>query len=201
MKKQTGMIKGWIIILILIGIICGYGAITYNRLLNDDETVKASWSEVVNQYQRRADLIPNLVEVTKKYAAHEESVFTKVTEARSKVGNINVNIDNLDATTLQTFQQAQNELGSALSRLIAVSENYPELKANTVFEGLQTQLEGTENRITTARNRYIDAVKNYNISVRRFPTNTLAGMFGFSAKPNFTVANEADISTAPKVSF
>lgn len=202
MKKQTGAIKaGWLILIAAIVIIGGYGAMTYNRLLSYDENVKAGWSEVINHYQRRADLIPNLVEVTKKYAQHEEDVFTKVTEARSKVSSINVNTDNLDAATLQKFQQAQGELSSALSRLIAVSENYPDLKANTVFENLQTQLEGTENRIATARSRYIETVKAYNVAVRHFPTNMIANMIGFHTKPNFTVENESAISTAPKVSF
>ncbi|WP_072577160.1 LemA family protein [Suttonella ornithocola] len=193
-----------LVLVVIIGLIIAVGAMavpTYNRLQGLDETVKAQWSEVVNQYQRRADLIPNLVEVTKKYAAHEEAVFTQVAEARSKVSAMNVSVDNLDAAKLQQFQQAQGELGVALSRLIAVSESYPELKANTVFENLQTQLEGTENRITTARKRYIESVKDFNSTVRRFPTNLVAKFAGLSVKPNFTVENEAAISTAPKVQF
>ena len=174
----------------------------YNTLQSSDEQLKASWSEVVNQYQRRADLVPNLVNVVKGYATHEEEVLTKVTEARAKVGSIQMTpelINNQQA--FAKFQASQGELSSALSRLMVVSENYPQLKADGLFRDLQAQLEGTENRITVARNRYIKAVEGYNVTVRSFPSNLTAMMFGFQVKPNFTVENEKAISTAPKVDF
>ncbi|MDO4643051.1 MAG: LemA family protein [Cardiobacteriaceae bacterium] len=174
----------------------------YNKLQELDEQVSAAWSEVVNQYQRRAVLVPNLVETVKAYAKHEQDVLTQVTEARSKVGQLHMNMESLnDPASMAQFQQAQGEMTAALSRLIAVSENYPELKANTTFENLMTQLEGTENRITTARRRYIETVQTYNTQVRQFPSNLTAKMFGMGVKPNFTVENEASISTAPKVTF
>lgn len=202
--KQPGSgfkIKGvWIILLILV-IAAAAGAMSYNGLQKTDEQVSASWSEVISQYQRRADLVPNLVEVTKQYAEHEESVLTEVTKARSQVGGLTINADNLDAATLAQFQQAQGELSAALSKLIAVSESYPDLKANTTFENLMAQLEGTENRITVARNRYIDAVRVYNTKVRQFPGNLIAGWAGMQTKANFTVENEAAISTTPRVDF
>jgi LemA protein len=174
----------------------------YNKLQQQDEAVKASWSEVVNQYQRRADLIPNLVATVKGYAAHEERVLTSVTEARSKVGSIQLTPEMLeDPEALAKFQAAQSELSAALKSLIAVTENYPDLKANANFRDLQVQLEGTENRITVARNRYIESIQAYNVTVRSFPTNITAGMFDFDEKPNFTVENEAAISTPPAVTF
>jgi LemA protein len=174
----------------------------YNGIQQKDEGVKAAWSEVVNQYQRRADLVPNLVNTVKGYATHEEEVFTKVTEARASVGKITINADNLDdAAALQKFQAAQGELSSALSRLMAVSENYPTLKADGLFQNLQAQLEGTENRIAVARNRFIAAVQDYNVFVRSFPQNLTAMMFGYKTKANFTVENEKAISTAPTVDF
>jgi LemA protein len=174
----------------------------YNKLQQQDEAVKASWSEVVNQYQRRADLIPNLVATVKGYAAHEERVLTSVTEARSKVGSIQLTPEMLeDPEAFAKFQAAQSELSAALKSLIAVSENYPDLKANQNFRDLQVQLEGTENRITVARNRYIESIQAYNVTVRSFPTNITAGMFDFDEKPNFTVENEAAISTPPAVTF
>src|SRR6478752_3660798 len=174
----------------------------YNDLQGLEEDTKAAWSEVVNQYQRRADLVPNLVNTVKGYAAHEESVFTKVTEARAKVGSITLSAEDLaDEAKLKKFQQAQGELSSALSRLMAVSENYPQLKADGLFQNLQAQLEGTENRITVARNRYITAVQDYNTFVRSFPQNLTAMVFGYKAKANFTVENEKQISTAPTVDF
>ncbi|HEX5122619.1 MAG TPA: LemA family protein [Rhodanobacteraceae bacterium] len=167
-----------------------------------DEGVKAAWSEVVNQYQRRSDLVPNLVNTVKGYATHEEEVFTKVTEARASVGKVTINADQLDdAAAVAKFQQAQGELSSALSRLMAVSENYPQLKADGLFQNLQAQLEGTENRITVARNRYIQAVQDYNVFVRSFPQNITAMIFGYKTKANFTVENEKQISTAPTVDF
>ncbi|MBI3771812.1 MAG: LemA family protein [Gammaproteobacteria bacterium] len=174
----------------------------YNTLQATDEQIKASWSEVINQYQRRADLVPNLVNVVKGYAAHEEEVLTKVTEARAKVGSMQVTpelINNQQA--FAQFQAAQGELSSALSRLLVVAENYPQLKADGLFRDLQAQLEGTENRITVARNRYIKAVEEYNVTVRSFPSNLTAMLFSFKVKPNFTVENEKAISTAPKVDF
>jgi LemA protein len=174
----------------------------YNKLQAMDEGVKAAWSEVVNQYQRRADLIPNLVNSVKGYAAHEKDVLTQVTEARAKVSSMQVTPAVLnDEAAFAKFQAAQGELSSALSRLIAVSENYPQLKADGLFKDLMAQLEGTENRITVARGRYVDAVQAYNTTVRQFPVNLTAMVFGMKTKPNFTVENEAAISTAPKVEF
>jgi len=185
--------------LILIGALSGCG---YNAIQSKDEAIKASWSEVVNQYQRRTDLVPNLVNTVKGYATHEEEVFTKVTEARANVGKVTITADQLDdAAALQKFQAAQGELSSALSRLMAVSENYPQLKADGLFQNLQAQLEGTENRITVARNRYIQAVQDYNTFVRSFPQNLTAMVFGYKTKANFTVENEKQISTAPTVDF
>src|SRR5579863_2187366 len=174
----------------------------YNRIQQQDEAVKAAWSEVVNQYQRRADLVPNLVNTVKGYAAQEQKVLIGVTEARAKVGSIQVTPELVnDPQAFQKFQAAQGELTSALKSLIAVSEAYPQLKSDANFRDLQAQLEGTENRITVARNRYIQAVQDYNVSVRSFPSNLTAKMFGYPVKPNFTVANEQEISTAPKVNF
>jgi LemA protein len=174
----------------------------YNTLQSQDEQIKSAWSEVLNQYQRRADLVPNLVNTVKGYAAHEEKVFTEVTEARAKVGAINITPEMLgDDAALQKFATAQKEMGSALSRLIAVAENYPQLKADGVFRDLQAQLEGTENRVTVARRRYIDAVQAYNTTIRSFPSNLTAKVFGMTAKANFTVENEAAISKTPEVKF
>lgn len=174
----------------------------YNTLQAKDEAVKAAWSEVVNQYQRRADLIPNLVNTVKGYAAQEQRVLIGVTEARAKVGSIQVTPEMLNNPELfQKFQAAQNQLTGALKSLFAVAENYPQLKSDQNFRELQSQIEGTENRITVARNRYIQAVQDYNVTVRTFPTLLTAKMFGFQTKPNFTVGNEAQISTAPTVSF
>ncbi|MFZ4655152.1 MAG: LemA family protein, partial [Methylococcaceae bacterium] len=164
----------------------------YNQLQTEDETVKASWSEVLNQYQRRADLVPNLVNTVKGYAEHEKDVLTAVTEARAKVGKIEANADLLSKPEVfKQFQAAQGDLSSALSRLMVVSENYPQLKADTLFRDLQAQLEGTENRITVARNRYIESIKVYNILVRSFPNNLTAKLFGLEIRPNFAIENEA----------
>ena len=171
----------------------------YNQIQQKDEAVAAGWSEVLNQYKRRADLIPNLVSTVKGYAAQEQQVLIGVTEARAKVGQIQVNPD--DAASLQAFQQAQGELSSALSRLMVVVENYPNLKSDQAFLNLQTQLEGTENRITVARGRYIQAVQDYNTYIRSFPQNLTAMMFGHDQKPNFTVENEREIQDAPSVDF
>ncbi|HBA09016.1 MAG: LemA family protein [Methylotenera sp.] len=174
----------------------------YNTFQSLDEESKAGWSEVLNQYQRRADLVPNLVNVVKGYASHEKEVLTEVADARSKVGSIQVTPELLnDPEAFAKFQAAQGQLGSALSRLLAVSENYPNLKADQGFRDLQAQLEGTENRITVARNRYIETIKNYNIAVRSFPNNLTAMMLGYQAKPSFTVENEKAISVAPTVNF
>jgi LemA protein len=174
----------------------------YNKLQNQDEAVKAAWSEVVNQYQRRADLIPNLVAAVKGFAAQEERVLVGVTEARAKASSIQLTpelINNPEA--FAKFQAVQGELTQALKSLIAVTENYPELKSDANFRDLQAQLEGTENRITVARNRYIQAVQEFNVTVREFPTNITANMFDFDVKPNFSVQNEAEISKAPTVTF
>jgi LemA protein len=174
----------------------------YNAFQSLDEEAKASWSEVLNQYQRRADLVPNLVATVKGYAEHEEKVLTEVAEARSKVGSMQVTPELLnDPEAFAKFQAAQGQLTSALSRLMAVAENYPNLKADQGFRDLQAQLEGTENRVTVARNRYIETIKDYNVAVRSFPNNLTAMMFGYKAKPTFTVENEKQISTAPKVEF
>jgi LemA protein len=174
----------------------------YNNFQSLDEEAKASWSEVLNQYQRRADLIPNLVNVVKGYASHEKEVLTQVVDARSKVGSMQVTADVLnDPEAFAKFQAAQGQLSSALSRLIAVSENYPNLKADQGFRDLQAQLEGTENRITVARNRYIETIKVYNVAVRSFPQNLTAMMFGYKTKPSFTVENEKTISAPPAVDF
>ena len=185
-----------IVLLMLSMLLSGCG---YNRIQTKDEAVKAGWSEVLNQYKRRADLIPNLVNTVKGYAAHEQQVLTAVTEARAKVGQINVNAD--DAASLAQYQAAQGELSQALGRLMMVSENYPNLKADTSFLNLQTQLEGTENRITVARNRYIKTVQDYNVLARSFPSNLTAMVFGYQPKPSFAVQNEAQISAPPVVDF
>jgi LemA protein len=171
----------------------------YNAIQTLDEQTKSGWSEVLNQYQRRADLIPNLVNTVKGYAAQEQTVLIGVTEARAKATQIKVDAGNPES--LKQFQQAQGELSSALSRLLVVTENYPQLKSDQNFRDLQAQLEGTENRITVARNRYIQAVQNYNVTVRQFPVNLTAMMFGYKVKPNFTVENEAQLAKPPTVDF
>ena len=171
----------------------------YNQIQQKDEAVKAGWSEVLNQYKRRADLIPNLVSTVKGYAAQEKDVLLGVTNARAKVGQIQVNAD--DAQSLRQFQEAQGELSSALSRLMVVVENYPNPKSDQAVRDLQAQLEGTENRITVARGRYIQAVQDYNTYIRSFPQNLVAMLFGYKEKPNFTVENERAIQEAPQVDF
>jgi LemA protein len=171
----------------------------YNAIQQKDEQVKAGWAEVLNQYKRRADLIPNLVQTVEGYANQERQVLTDVTNARSRVGQINVNAD--DAESLKQFQQAQGELSGALSRLLVVTENYPNLKSDQGFRDLQAQLEGTENRITVARGRYIQMVQDYNTFLRQFPQLITAKIFGYQVKPNFTVDNEAQISQPPAVKF
>ncbi len=174
----------------------------YNQFQTLDEQVKAAWSEVLNQYQRRADLIPNIVATVKGEANFEQETLTKVIEARAKATSIQVTPETLNnPEAFKKFQQVQGEIGSALSRLMMVSEQYPSLKANQAFQDLRVQLEGTENRITVARNRYIKSVADYNVLARQFPTNLTAMMFSYTVKPSFTVANEAQISTPPSVSF
>ncbi len=174
----------------------------YNRIQSQDEAVKAAWAEVVNQYQRRSDLVPNLVATVKGFAAQEQKVLIGVTEARAKVGTIQATPELVnDPAAFQKFQAAQGELTSALKSLIAVTENYPQLKSDANFRDLQAQLEGTENRITVARNRYIQAVEDYNVLIRSFPSNLTAMLFKYPLKQNFTVQNEAEISHAPTVDF
>lgn len=174
----------------------------YNTLQSTDEQIRASWAEVLNQYQRRADLVPNLVSVVKGFAAQEKDVLLGVTSARSKVGSIQATPELInDPDAFAKFQSAQGELSSALSRLLVVVENYPQLKSDRNFRDLQAQLEGTENRIAVARNRYIKAVQEYNVVVRSFPTNLTAMVFGHRVKPSFAVENEQAISSAPKVDF
>ena len=193
--------KSWrILIVLLLGLqLRGCG---YNTLQAEDEQVKASWSEVVNQYQRRADLVPNLVATVKGEANFEQETLTRVIEARAKATSIQVTPETLtNPEAMQQFQAAQSQLGSALSRLLVVSENYPALKANQGFADLRVQLEGTENRITVARNRYIKSVQDYNVLARSFPSNLTAMVMGYKAKANFSVANEAAISAPPKVDF
>ncbi|HUQ25350.1 MAG TPA: LemA family protein [Burkholderiales bacterium] len=183
------------LVLLLSG--CGY-----NTLQSQDEQVKAAWSEVVNQYQRRADLIPNLVATVKGFAAQEQAVLLGVTNARAKVGSVQVTPETLNnPQAMQQFAQAQGELSGALSRLLVVAENYPQLKSDKNFLELQSQLEGTENRITVARNRFIQATQQYNTTVRSFPTNLTAKMFGHQEKAQFTVENEKEIAKPPKVDF
>jgi LemA protein len=174
----------------------------YNRIQQQDETVKAAWSEVLNQYQRRADLVPNLVNTVKGFAQQEQKVLIGVTEARAKVGTIQATPELVnDPQAFQKFEAAQGQLSQALKSLIAVSENYPQLKSDQNFRDLQSQLEGTENRITVARNRYIAAVQDYNTNIRSFPTNLTAMMFKYQLKQNFTVQNEAEIARPPTVDF
>ena len=188
----------WIILGILVLIVIG----GYNGLVGSREGVNTAWANVEAQYQRRADLIPNLVNVVKGFAAQEKDVLLGVTNARAKVGSIQATPELInDPEAFAKFQSAQGELSSALSRLLVVAENYPQLKSDANFRELQAQLEGTENRITVARNRYIKAVQEYNVVVRSFPSNLTAMVFGFKVKPSFAVENEKEISTAPKVDF
>ncbi len=187
------------LILSLIALLSGCG---YNTLQSADEQVKASWSEVLNQYQRRADLVPNLVNVVKGAAAQEREVLDAVVEARSRVGSIQATPELInDEAAFRQFQEVQGQLSSALARLLAVVENYPDLKSIAAYRDLQAQLEGVENRIAVARRRYIEAVQSYNTTVRSFPSNLTAMLFGFKVKPNFSVENEAEISKPPTVDF
>lgn len=174
----------------------------YNQIQTLDESVKTAWSEVLNQYQRRADLVPQIVASVDAYMTHEKDVLTQVTEARAKVGSLQVSPDRLPTEEeMKQFQAAQGEMTSALSRLLAVSESYPDLKASSLFSDLNVQLEGTENRIATARTRYIREVQAYNTYIRQFPQVIIAKIFGYSVKPNFGVENQAEIMKAPKVQF
>jgi len=181
---------------VAVAVLSGCG---YNNIQSADEGTKQSWAEVVNQYQRRADLIPNLVNTVKGYAQQEKDVLTQVTEARSRVGQIQVNPG--DAGSLKQFEAAQSQMGSALSRLLVVTENYPQLKSDQNFRELQAELAGTENRITVARKRFIDTVSAYNVMIRQFPANLTAMAFGYDAKPQFTVENEQAIARPPTVDF
>ena len=188
-----------LILMIIAALLSGCG---YNQIQQKDESVKAAWSQVLNVYKRRADLVPNLVATVKGFAEQEKEILTRVTEARARAGSIQATpelVDNPEA--FAKFQAAQRELGGALSRLLVVAENYPQLKSDANFRDLQAQLEGTENRIAVARNRYIKAVESYNVTVRSFPTNLTAMMFGYKPKPNFTVENEAQIQQPPTVDF
>ena len=185
-----------LLIVLMAAMLSGCG---YNEIQSKDEAVNAAWSQVLNVYKRRADLVPNLVASVRGYASHEREVLTAVTEARSRVGSINVNAD--DPASIEQFQQAQGELQSAIGRLLVVAENYPQLKANQNFLQLQAQLEGTENRITVERQRYIQAVQDYNTYIRSFPQNLTAKVFGYAPKPNFSVENEAELAEPPTVDF
>ena len=193
------MLKKWLLILTAALALTGCGYNDFQRL---DEQSKSAWSEVLNQYQRRADLVPNLVATVKGEANFEQDTLTKVIEARAKASSIQVTPETLNnPEALAKFQQAQGELSSALSRLLVVSERYPDLKSNQSFRDLRVQLEGTENRITVARNRYIQTVQEYNVLTRSFPSNLTAMVFGYKPKPNFSVQNEAQISVPPQVDF
>ena len=188
--------------IVILSTLLSLGGCGYNDFQRLDEQTKSAWAEVLNQYQRRADLIPNLVETVKGETSFEQETLTRVIEARSRATVIQVSPEMLnDPEAMERFQQAQGQLGGALSRLLAVSENYPNLKANQAFQDLRVQLEGTENRVTVARNRYIDSVQQYNVLARSFPTNLTAMIFSYSPKAGFTVANEAEISAPPKVDF
>jgi len=192
-------IKNWCLTVLAVLSLSGCGYNDFQRL---DEQTKAAWSEVLNQYQRRADLVPNIVATVKGEAAFEQDTLTKVIEARAKATSIQVTPETLNnPEAFKKFQAVQGELGGALSRLMVVSEQYPNLKANQGFSDLRVQLEGTENRITVARNRYIQAIQEYNVMARSFPSNLTAMVFSYKAKPEFTVANEAAISTPPTVDF
>ncbi|MBC7705654.1 MAG: LemA family protein [Rhodoferax sp.] len=191
-----------VLAIVLAALVLGLTGCGYNTFQTGDEQVKASWSEVINQYQRRADLIPNLVATVKGEAKFEQDTLTRVVEARAKATSIQATPELInDPAAFQKFQQAQGELTGALSRLLVVTENYPNLRANQGFRDLQAQLEGTENRITVARNRFIKSVQDYNVTVRSFPSNLTAMVMGYKQKANFTVENEKEISRPPSVSF
>jgi len=194
------MRKLWTAIIVLV--VAALSGCGYNDIQRADEQTKSAWSEVLNQYQRRADLVPNLVNTVKGFAAQEQQILTQVTEARSRVGSIQATPELLnDEAAFRRFQQAQGAMTNALSRLLAVVENYPQLKSDANFRDLQAQLEGTENRIAVARNRYIKAVQEYNVLIRQFPVNLTAMLFGYQVKPNFSVEDEKAISKPPAVDF
>ena len=194
--------KRWLMVVALFATALGMSGCGYNKIQAEDEQIKAAWSEVINQYQRRADLVPNLVNTVKGYAQQEQDVLLGVTNARAKVGSIQATPELVnDPDAFAKFQQAQGELSSALSRLLVVAENYPQLKSDQNFRDLQAQLEGTENRIAVARQRYIKTVQEYNTTVRQFPVNLTAMLFGYKQKANFTVENEAAIAKPPAVDF
>src|SRR5690349_6782130 len=194
--------KRLIVLFTLLAAVAGLSGCGYNKLQTQDEQIKSAWAEVINQYQRRADLVPNLVETVKGFAAQEKDVLLGVTNARSRVGGIQATPELVnDPEAFAKFIAAQGEMTSALSRLLVVAENYPQLKSDANFRDLQAQLEGTENRITVARQRYIRAIQDYNVTVRSFPTNLTAMMFGHKVKPSFTVDNEKEISKPPTVDF
>lgn len=195
------MKKTWIIITIIavIAIAVIYSISSYNSLVSQDESVSTAWSNVENQYQRRADLIPNLVNTVKGYAAHEKETLDAVVSARSKATQATINIDDLTPEKLQAYQRAQGEIGAALGRLLAITENYPDLKANENFQALQAQLEGTENRISVERRKFNEIAKSYNTTIRRFPKNIIAGLFGFEKRPYFEAAEGSE--KAPEVKF
>lgn len=193
------MIKKILLSLVAVVALCSLTSCNYNSLVEKQQNVDQAWAQVENQYQRRADLIPNLVNTVKGYSTHEEETLMKVTEARAKATSITIDADNLTEENLAKYQEAQNELSGALKSLLAVTEAYPDLKANENFINLQTQLEGTENRISTERMRYTEAVRDYNTAIKKFPTNIYAGWFGFDAKPQFKA--EAGAEKAPEVKF
>jgi LemA protein len=197
--NKTKSFTGRLLLIATLGLSSLMTGCGYNDIQSSDEGTKAAWSEVLNQYKRRADLIPNLVKTVQGYAQQEKDVFIAVTEARAKVGQIQVNPS--DANSLKQFESAQKDMGSALSRLLVVAENYPQLKSDANFRELQSQLEGTENRITVARKRFIDTVQAFNVLVRQFPVNLTAMAFGYATKPQFTVENEQAISAPPAVDF
>lgn len=193
------MKKTWILIVIAIVALAGYAMSSYNSMVNKDEAVSTAWSNVENQYQRRADLIPNLVNTVKGYASHEKETLEAVISARAKATQTTLDTENLTPEKLEAFNRAQGTLGSALGRLMVVAEKYPELKANENFKSLQAQLEGTENRISVERRKFNDVARTYNVSIRRFPNNIFAGMFGFEKRPYFEA--EEGTQKAPKVEF
>lgn len=193
------MKKTWIIVIAVIAVIAIYFTSTYNSMVAQEEAVSTAWSNVENQYQRRSDLIPNLVNTVKGYAAHEKETFDAVVSARAKATQTTVSIDDLTPEKMQAYQRAQGEVGSALSRLLAVTENYPELKANENFKELQAQLEGTENRIGVERRKFNETARGYNTAIRKFPHNIVAGMFGFEKHPYFEA--EEGSEKAPEVKF
>lgn len=193
------MKKTWIIIIAVLAVIVVYGITSYNSMVSQDEAVGTAWSNVENQYQRRADLIPNLVNTVKGYAAHEKETFDAVVSARAKATQTTISIDELTPEKMEAYQKAQGAVGSALSRLLAVTENYPDLKANENFQTLQAQLEGTENRISVERRKFNEVAKAYNTNIRRFPKNIFAGMFGFEKRPYFEAAEGSE--KAPEVKF